>query len=255
MVSEPTRPRCLPTAGMGRDECRVSLCTSCCINASMHLSTKDDVLKAFRAEIVNTRTTERLDSDSQFDDEDDDDGADLPLPEVQYIRSDNGLRIQLVFSNERAEMSGEDGALFSFLDRHAATIPAHVAKEIRSEILERSWAVGDVVRRVWIYEVDSEQVFDLLTRLIDDVIPTKEMMEEILLDFNYGSGELSSYSVDSSPSSQQFHRRMLEIGAYPTICHPGDSPDSQMRLMYGDERFESFDADDWEKFRFAEPEY
>lgn len=223
----------------------------------MQLLTKYGVLKAFRAEVVssqaegNTQSTYWLDSGSQFEDGDDDD-ANLPLPEVQYIRSDNGLRIELVFSNERAEISVEDAALFSFLEKNVAIIPAHVAEEIRSEILKRSTSVGGVVRRIWTYDLNNEQILNLLTRLVDDVIPTEAMTMEICQDFTMGFGELKA--VDCSPSSQEFHRKMLEIGVYPTICHDEDEPDSQMRLMYGDERFESFDADDWEKFKFADPE-
>jgi len=78
------------------------------------------------------------------------------------------------------------------------------------------------------------------------------MTRAVAEDSIMGFGELGV--VDCSPSSQAFHAQMLSIGAYPTICHAEDNPDSQMRSMYGDERFESFTEQDWEKFSFDDPE-
>jgi len=139
--------------------------------------------------------------------------------------------------------------MLTFLLKHASETPEALIDELRREIFDRSRSTGDICSFVWIYELDLSTLRTLhdvlgtndneeLQRKVESAIPIEEMTRAVAEDSIMGFGELRV--VDCPPSSQAFHAQMLSIGAYPTICHAEDNPDSQMRSMSGDERFESF---------------
>lgn len=188
-----------------------------------------------------------------------------PTPELMFVRNSEGLTISLVLSDERLDLSEPDENLLSFVAEHSDEMPAALAKEIRDEIIERSEAVGGIVRQLWAYKLDAEKLADLhrlygsidedeLERLIGAALPLAELAESIAQEFIFGSG-IDAYNIDCSPSSQEFHRRMLSLGLYPTVyCNKVGDEESLLRMMYGDECFEGLSNAERERFAFENPE-
>lgn len=187
----------------------------------------------------------------------------IPRPEVVFLRTEGGLTISLVLTDERPDPSEWELEIFNFLVEFQEEIPAALAKEITDEIFARCAVVGGIRRFIWIYELDTEKLAELhrlygtsedfeLTSIIERAIPLDELESQIAQEGAFGSG-YDLHTVDCSLASQEFHRRMLSIGVYPTVCFDGDDPHPQMRMMYGDECFESLSDDDWERFDFDDP--